>query len=272
MEAQELPGIRLVLDVRKVQAQPREQSLGLGSAAGAEEQHRGQEPFSPACLGRSGRRLGRAPREEPAESALRGRVLEGGRRLLDTPEAMDRQGAPEPRGRLPFRRKGRRGGEERPIRLRVSPDLDLVEALEERDPRHATTRPRRRELLHVGQADLGSEAVRGAVELGFPNVRAADEERCGQAVFLGERAPLRAQVAPRLLPVVLPEELLRSLEARLHGRGSRPGQDRRQEETPERRAQSRPQGVLPSGARKTSSQLATWARKARSPFREQVRS
>src|SRR5206468_9773667 len=88
--------------------------------------------------------------------------------------------------------------------------------------------------LHDALPIFGSQAVRGGVELGFPNVRTADEEGGGRAVLLGERSPLRAQVTSGLLPVVLPEELLRPLEARLRGRGSRPGQDREEEEERQR--------------------------------------
>src|SRR5262249_44768906 len=119
---------------------------------------------------------------------------------------------------------------------------------------------------------LDAEPAQGATELRLPDVRPAGEERRGRAVLVGKRTPLGAHVPPRLLPAVLAEQLLGPFEAGLHGGQGRRGRDGREEDGEDGRQERGLHGVPESGVTKMSSQLATWARKARSPFREQVRS
>src|SRR5262249_39931785 len=122
--------------------------------------------------------------------------------------------------------------------------------------------------------DFGPDPAHRAVELGLPRVGPADQETGGRAVLLRYRRPLRPQVLAGFRPVVPPEELLPSFQARLDRSRGPLGTGRREEdgEAPGRDPSARPQGTFPSGAMKMSSQLATWARKARRPLREHVRS
>ncbi len=221
VEAQHLLGVGAALGVGQVEVEAGEELLGCRGTAAPELDRGREQPL--ARRRRAHRRgVGDPALEQPPEPRLDSRLRERRGRRPGASRTLERDRVPQPGGGLPFRRQPRlrRGRREAARGAGGVAGLELVEGSEQREQRDAPVRALLRQLLKVDEPDLDTDLPQRAVELGLPHVRAADQERGGRLLLLRERAPLRAQVLPGLLPVVPAEQVLRLLEAGLD-RGER---------------------------------------------------